>query len=255
MTVTLLPDGVSNANLGALGAEFNALDPTRTSSFFDDFYFIDSAIAATPADYRALGVNPVPPTIVSGQFGRAVFAPAAAADSTFIQPTGNPTAAAGALPLTFFPPQFTLNAVKCDLWFQTLFQISDAILSTIAAGFLPSVAAAGDPLAAADGIFFTKASGTPILSLKAIKTAVGNTVVPVATLANATDIKVGFHYSYNAGLIYIFVNDVGVGSMSAANIPAVGLLPLIGHGNNTAARTSSWDYLFAAQSRQLENVR
>lgn len=249
MAVTLFPDGVSNANIQALGATFPALDPTRVTSLFDDFYTIDAATVATAAEWRVLGVTPVAPTVTAGAFGNITFAPVGAIDTTYIQYAGNRTAAAGSLPLTW-----TFVAGR-DVWFQTSFQISNATLSAINAGFFPSVAAAGDPSAVADGVFFTKASGSAVLTLKAIRTAVGNSVVNVATLSDNTAIKVGFHYSASADRIFAYANDVQVGSIATTNMPIVGLIPLIGHGNNTAARTSIWDYVHAAQARQAESGR
>ncbi len=256
MAVTLYPNGVSNALVGSLGAEFIAQDPTRVSQFFDDFYTISAATGTTAAVWRALGSTPVAPTIASAQYGRAAFAPVGATDTTYIQLTGNPATAAGSLNTTFFGPSGVAGAVRNDLWFQTSFQVSSASLSVINAGLMLSIGAAADPSAATDGIFFTKASGTTTLTLRAIKTSGGTTNSTAAiTLADATDIKVGFHYAAQDNLIYIFVNDLGVGTIVGDNVPTVGLLPLIGHGNNTAARTSSWDYVFAAQSRLTEYSR
>jgi hypothetical protein len=247
MAVTLYPDGVSNAAIGGLGAFFPAPDPTRVASLFDDFYQIDAATGTTPAEWRALGTTPVVPTVTNGAYGQITFAPAGAVDTTYLQYAGNRAAAAGALPLTW---SFALGL---DVWFQTRFQISDASLSAINAGFFPTVAAAGDPSAVADGVFLTKASGTTTLSLKAIRTAAGNTTVAVATLANNTFVKVGFRYSATQSLLFAYLNDTQVASMSIANLPTVSLIPLFGHGNNTAARTSIWDYVFAGQARQTEN--
>jgi hypothetical protein len=247
MSVTLFPSGVSNANIGGLGAGFPALDPTRVTSLFDDFYTIDAATGTTAAEWRVLGVTPVAPLVTAGPYGQLTFAPVGAVDTTYIQYAGNRAVAAGSLPLTWnFVAGF-------DVWFQTRFQISNANLSAINAGFFPAVAAAGDPSAVADGVFFTKASGTTTLSLKAIRTAVGNSTVAVATLADATFIKVGFHYNSSQNRIDAYVNDSRVASIPTTNMPTVSLIPLIGHGNNTAARTSIWDYMHAAQARQSED--
>jgi hypothetical protein len=256
MAVTLYPNGVSNALIGSLGAEFIAQDPTRVSQFFDDFYTISAATGTTAAVWRAFGSGtPVAPTITSAQYGRALFAPVAAVtDETYIQLTGNPATAAGSLNTTFYGPSGVAFAVRNDLWFQTSFQISNATLSVINAGLMLSVSSA--PASATDGIFFTKASGTTTVTLRAIKSGGGTTNSTAAiTLADATDIKLGFHYAAQDNLIYIFVNDQGVGTIVGDNVPTVGLLPLIGHQNNTANRTSSWDYVFAAQSRLTEYSR
>jgi hypothetical protein len=247
MTVTLYDQGVTNANPNSLGAAYPAPDPTRVTQFFDDFYGISADVGTTVAEWRVLGSTPVAPLITNGPFGRLTFAPAAGADSTYIQYAGNRALAAGSLPLTW---SFVLGR---DVWFQTLFQISDASLSVINAGLFPSIAAAGDPGAAADGVFFTKASGSSVLTLTSRRTAAPTLTLNLATLVAATDIKVGFHYSAKSGRVCAYVNDQPAGSLADTSLPTVGLIPLIGHGNNTAARTSSWDYVFAGQARQVES--
>lgn len=253
MAVTLFPGGVSNGVIGGIGATFPDADPTRVCSFFDDFLSLDVAAGTTVAQWRANGTTPVIPTQAPAQYGRALFSPTAAVtDKAYMQLASQQTIAAGSLIPNFF---FTINR---DVWFQTLFQVSNANLSVINAGLFPSIAVDGAPESAADGVFFTKPSGSTTISLKTIKTAVGNTVLPVATLADATDIKLGFHWNSIAQAIFVFVNDVPAGSISGAtsilNIPAVGLLPLIGHQSNTANRTSSWDFVHAAQSRMNEGA-
>jgi hypothetical protein len=170
-----------------------------------------------------------------------------ATDSTFLQLASAQGIAAGSLPVNFF---FASNR---DVWFQTIFQASQATDPNIIAGLLPSVAAAGNPVAAADGVFFQKLAASTTISLKIIKTAVGNTLLTLPIpLADATDIKLGFHWSANLQTIFAYVNDQRAGSISGVsilNMPAVGLLPLIGHLNATNARTTSWDYVFAGQAR------
>lgn len=222
---------------------FGLPDPTKWIYYFNDMangwdvlpnatdqnYIVTKTGAGTVAGANALG-------------GAVLLTNAAANnDAIFIQKK---------------PEAFAWSADK-RMFFETRFQCSDASLTQLVFGLQITDIT---PLAVSDGLFFIKASASTAFGFAAFKASAGVTTAGVATLATATNIRLGFAYNGRPiqidGTTYyqfqIFVNGVqtSVVNALAANVPTVTLCPSIGIQNGEAvAKTLTVDYIFAAVER------
>jgi hypothetical protein len=143
-----------------------------------------------------------------------------------------------------------------QLFFKARLKMDSATLSTVFAGLIIQSAT---PLAAADGLYFLKATGAATWVLRSSVGGVNvDTVIPVGLVAVAnTWIEVAFYYD-GQGNVAAYINPTTGPSVPAANAPkgfvakyspAAGfttaiLTPSFGHLNSTAvARTLRCDYL------------
>lgn len=133
------------------------------------------------------------------------------------------------------------------LWFEALLQISDATQSDMVLGLQITDTT---PLAVTDGVYFLKTDGAATVDLVVIKDSVSTTTSAVATMVDATDIKLGFFYD-GVSAIKIYVDGVHVGTSVTTNLPDDEALTVsFGVQNGEAvAKTMTLDYVFAAKAR------
>jgi hypothetical protein len=131
-------------------------------------------------------------------------------------------------------------------WFKIGFQLSDATNTRCIVGLQNTNA---DPTAATDGVYFDKASAglTANFLVKASSTA--TTTSSVATLANATQIELGFVWD-GVSTIFVYVNGTVVAQSVATNLPSANLTLTFGIKNaNAVANTMTVDYIVCGSDR------
>jgi hypothetical protein len=133
------------------------------------------------------------------------------------------------------------------LWFEMRFQVNDATESDIVAGLQITDTS---PLAVTDGVYFLKADGAATADFVVMKNSTATTASAVATLADATNIVLGFYYDGSTAVKY-YVNRVYTGSSVLTNLPDDEELTIsFGIQNGAAAaKTMTVDYILAAQER------
>lgn len=241
---TRMPNGVTNAapwqTFGASGTP----DPTWSQMDVDDF----NAFVAASWTTTLVGTGAV--AAAAGKGGLATFATTAgAADATYNQ---RPVAAFVATlgKRTFFKFAGSLSDIGSDVFYAGL------------------IATSATPLAAADGIYLTKASGAATLSLVHKIGGVATTLALPATalLAAATPFELGIYINDLGDIMAYFNPTTGINPINAAagasrgfaaKLPAtaagvtqVALAPSFGLVNASAvARTLTVDYVVAATER------
>ncbi len=139
-----------------------------------------------------------------------------------------------------------LFEVGKKLWFDCIFQISEATESDLVFGLQISDTT---PLDVSDGVFFLKSDGSNSVDLIVEK---GNvpTTTSVATLLDATDIRLSFFYD-GVDSIKVFVDGVHETTSVTTNLPDDEVLTVsFGVKNGeAAAKTMSVDYVMAAKER------
>lgn len=133
------------------------------------------------------------------------------------------------------------------LWFEMRFQVNDATESDIIAGLQITDTT---PLAVTDGVYFIKADGAATVDFVVTKNSTPTTASAVATMADATNIVLGFYYDGVSAVTY-YVNRVYTGSSVVTNMPDDEELTIsFGIQNGAAAaKTMTVDYVLAAQER------
>lgn len=106
-------------------------------------------------------------------------------------------------------------AVDKQIWFQIKFQISDATQSDFYVGL--SDTDTGLPTLPSDGIGFHKTDGSTTIGFSAISASIASTEANVGTLANATDIILGFKVT-GTHSVEAWVNNFKVADIQT-NIP------------------------------------
>lgn len=135
------------------------------------------------------------------------------------------------------------------VWFNTSIKATTAANDQLQVGLTASNAA----LTPADGIYFNKAAGSAAIDFVVRKSSTSTTKAAVATLVNATFIKLAFFYN-GKDAVDVFVNDTKVFSQTVlTNLPSAVALAM-GFGLKAAATaptTSDFiiDYALAAQGR------
>jgi hypothetical protein len=243
---TRMPQGVTNAAPWQTMGQAGVPDPTWNHTFTDDF---DKFLAT---DYTTTLVGAGTNALAVGYQGGGLAsftAAAGIADAVF-----NQLAQAG----------FQAAPLK-DTFFKWSGQLSEVVNCVMYAGLIIK---STTPLAAADGIYFLKATGQAAFVLR---TSIGgvNTDLPLpasAVAVAATDFELGFHVD-PAGNIEVFFNPstgnarpaggsvpVALGRLASATNPALitqtFLSPSFGLLNSTAvARTLTTDYVVASRAR------
>lgn len=133
------------------------------------------------------------------------------------------------------------------MWFEICFQTNDATETDIVAGLQITDTT---PLAVTDGVYFLKSDGAATADFMVTKDSTSTTASAVATLADATDITLGFYYD-GASTISYYVDKVRGGTVATTNMPDDEELTVsFGIQNGAAAaKTLNVDYVFAAQER------
>lgn len=133
------------------------------------------------------------------------------------------------------------------LHFSIRFAVSDVVQSDIVAGLQITDTT---PLAVTDGIFFRKNDADSIIDLVVCKNST-ETVAEVATLVNATQVRLDFVYDGSEEAIKAYVDGVGACSVALTNVPDDEELTVsFGLQNGEAvAKTMTIDYVMAAEER------
>jgi len=251
---TRFPAGVSTQPVGSTLGQYPLPDPTEVAQDFHEFeqYVAGDWTVTNTTSHATIGLT-------AGAGGLMSIAGGAS----------SVTADIGAIlsnPLNFNIP---VNAVSSSYppttkaWYYTGFKVTTAINDQIQLGVTSSNAA----LTPTDGIYFNKAAGSTAITFVVRKssaslaaTAYSTGTTTVATLVNATFIKLAWYYD-GAGTVGVFVNDslvcsVDVGFISgtvAATFPqAVNLGQGFGLKSAATAPTTSdmiVDFSLASQTR------
>ena len=203
---TRFPAGVSTQAIGSTLGQYPLPDPTDLSVDFEDFfqYVAGDWTVTNTSSYQTIG-------LVTGNGG--IISTTGGASSV----TGN-IGAIQANPLNFNIATNTITATAPPTqvaWFYTAFKATTAINNQLQVGVASSIAA----LTPTDGIYFNKAAGSTAITFVVRKgsaslaaTAYSSGTTTVATLVDATFIKLGWYYD-GKGNIDVFVNDAKVCSV------------------------------------------
>jgi hypothetical protein len=223
---TRFPNGLTTAAKSQPLGEFILPDVTKAHVYFEDFD------TYTAADWTITDIGAATQALTDGDGGLLLITNAAADnDSSFSQKVGE---------------SFLMEAGK-KAWFEAKFQVSDATQSDFVMGLQITDTA---PLDVTDGVFFIKNDGAATVDFVVEKDNTATTTAAVATVADATDIRLGFYYD-GVDQITIFVDGVAVGSSVTTNLPDDEALT-ISYGiqnGEAAAKSMTVDYLLAAKAR------
>lgn len=225
MTSTNYPGGVTNASYESVLGQIPVSDPTSLHFWFNDF---DSFIPAewTVTETQAGATQ----AIINGDGGiLSLVNTAANNDLNAIQ---------------LLNTTFVITAGK-QAWFKCRFSLSSA---TNAAAVIGLQITDTTPLAATDGIWFSKAAASTALNLVVEKSSTATTTA-VGTMADATYVDVGFYYDGSSS-IGVFLNGSKVASSVTDNLPTAQLCISAAVANGTAAaNTMNIDYILSATER------
>lgn len=223
---TRFPNGLTTASKTQPLGEFILPDMTKAHVYMEDFD------TYTAADWTVTEVGVATQALADGDGGLLLVTNAAADDdSSFNQKVGE---------------SFLMETGK-KVWFEAKFQVSDATQSDVVIGLQITDTT---PLDVTDGIFFLKSDGAATVDLLVEKDNTATTTSAVATLVDATDIRLSFFYD-GVDKITIFVDGVAVGSSVTTNLPDDEALTVsFGVQNGEAvAKTMTLDYILAAKER------
>lgn len=243
-TPVRFPSGVTNAAPWQALAGYGMPDPFFYHTDFQDFD------GQTIADWTVTKVGAGTNVLTAEDGGVLLLTSAAGgSDSVMYQRT-----AAG---FTFVPQTAVVAGKKS--FFRIRLKASDSTLSSIHAGLINTGAT---PLAAADGLFFLKATAAQTFILRsAIGSVNTDLVIPAVApnaFADATWIELAWHYD-GKGTVYAFVNP-GTGQNVQGNKGAVAAFSptlttaVLNHSfgitnGAAAAKTLSVDFSMAARER------
>ena len=223
---TRFPNGLTTAAETAPLGNFILPDATKAHAYMEDFDYYAAA------DWVVTEVGVATQVLADADGGRLLVTNAAADDnSSFNQKVGE---------------SFLFETGK-KLWFDCLFQVSDATQSDLVIGLQITDTT---PLDVTDGVFFLKTDAAATIDLLVEKNNTATTTAAVATLADATDIRLSFFYD-GVDSIAIFSNGVRVGTSVTTNLPDDEVLTVsFGVQNGEAvAKTMTVDYIFVAKER------
>lgn len=219
------PKGVTTAAKTEPMGEFILPDMTKAHVYMEDFDYY------TAANWTVTEVGVATQALTDGDGGRLLITNAAADnDSSFNQKVGE---------------SFLLETGK-KLWFDCLFQASDATQSQIIMGLQITDTT---PIDVSDGIFFLKLDGAADILMIVEKDEVGTTL-SMGDLVDATDIRLSFFYN-GGDSIKAFVDGVHIGTLVTTNLPDNEVLTVtFGIENGEAsAKTMTVDYIMVAKER------
>ncbi len=223
---TRFPNGLTTAAEIAPLGNFILPDPTSAHVYMEDFDYY------TAADWVVTEVGVATQVLADADGGRLLVTNAAADDnSSFNQKVGE---------------SFLFETGK-KLWFDCLFQVSDATQSDVVIGLQITDTT---PLDVTDGVFFLKSDGAATIDLLVEKNNTATTTASVATLANATDVRLSFFYD-GVSSIAVFSGGVQVATSVTTNLPDDEVLTVsFGVQNGEAvAKTMTVDYMLVAKER------
>jgi len=220
-------NGVTNVsgstNTGMLGMP----DPTKFHTFFDDF---DRYVAG---DWTVTNSGTATEALTDANGGRLLLTHTATTDddTCFLNKVGE---------------SFVMTSGK-KAWFKGLFRHSDATQSDIVIGLQVTDSS---PLAVSDGIYFQKDDGDTNIDFHCTGSSSSSSLLGIGTLANATDVIVGFYYD-GVSKITAYINDLEVGSVGISNLPSTELTISFGSqtGDASGTKTMTVDYIFACRER------
>lgn len=225
-------DGVTNTLTG-MWAKAPFLDPRLYHTFFDDF---DRYVAGdwTITTTEAGGGDATEALTDEAGGVLLVTNDAADNDNDFFQKKGE---------------SFKFVAGK-KTFFEARLKTSDATQSDIVVGLQITDTT---PLAVTDGVYFLKTDGAATVDFTTLMNSAGVTSAAVATMANATHIRLGFYYD-GASAIQVYVDDVLTVTVSVVAGTTLcndeELTVSFGIQNGEAvAKTLSVDYILVAQER------
>jgi len=229
---TLFPNGVSNASANSFEglANLRTLDPTKYHTFFDDFDTYDAG------DWTVTETGVATQALTDADGGALLVTNAAADnDVSASQLVGE---------------SFSYAAGK-ELWFKARLQISDATESDLICGFWIKTATAPITTPPTDGIYFRKDDGAATIDFILNKDSTESVSSAIATLADATDVELAFHYD-GAGTFRAYVDDALAATQTTlTNVPDDEILTLgfaIQNGE-AVAKTMTVDYVLGAKER------
>ena len=236
MTTTHFRNGVSNQTPGNPLFEFPYLDPTKYTTYFNDFltYHADEwTITTTEA-----GTGSATEALASGPGGLLLLTNAAGDnDLDFLQLKGE---------------AFKYVSTK-NMFFKARFKVSDATQSDFVMGLGITDTT---PLDTTDGFYFIKADGAATMDFNIEKDNSATTNSSVATIADDTFLTAAFYYTPTGntgdGEFQIFIDDAQVASQTTLTNATddEDLTVSFGIQNGAAAaKTMTIDYILAAVER------
>lgn len=236
------PKGVTNAQKSELFNMMGQMSPFKFTTFLEDFVKDFDIGAATPLNWTVTKVGTGTITVGSQDQGVITLTNSAADND--------------ALSCQIKNPHFVFRSGK-DSWFATRFKINDATQSDALIGMTgldttPIGGVGTEETGVADGVFFYKIDGQTDLRFASRKGGV--TVAQksaIATLADATNVFIGWHYDGTEFKIY--VADVLVATVAApfaTGVPAnvVGMNVSMQNGE-AVAKSMDLCLLYSAQER------
>lgn len=235
---TRYPNGVTtsavNTNLGM----FPLPDPTEACVAFYDFnqYVAGDWTVTNTTSHATIGLVAASATVpAGGVIGLAGGASSVSTDVAAIQAT----------------PANVYFSSTGQVWFYAHLKLDVAANNKVILGLASSLAT----VAPTDGIYFSKAAGAATVDLVISKSSASTTLSSVATLANATDVELGFYYN-GKDSVEVFVNEVRVARQTTlTNLPtAVALAPGLAMQLAATAPTTAYaysDFILAAQTRSF----
>lgn len=233
---TRFPNGVSTAKVNTNLGNFPLPDPTEVCQAFYDFnqYVAGDWTVTNTTSHATIGLVAASATVPAGGTLGLVGGASSA---------NNDVAAVQANPANFY---FSSGQ---QVWFYGHLQLDVAANNQVIFGIASSVATA----APTDGIYFSKAAGSANVDLVVRKSSTSTTAATVATLADATNVELGFYYDGKSSL-FVFVNEKMVYRQTVlTNLPAsVALAPALAMKLAATAPTTAYaytDFILAAQDR------
>lgn len=227
---TRFPSGVGDTVSRDTFGQFGQPDPVKWHTYHNDFDTYSSGIWTV----TTVGTTPTA-ALANADGGRLLLTTTAGSgDGIFLQKIGE---------------GFLMEAGK-PAGFKTKLQVSNATNATFAVGLQVTDTT---PLDVTDGIYFLKAAASTAIQAIVRKNATTGSIsnTNIATLANATDITLGWWYD-GKNEVRFYVNDAQVATLdgSSAYLPDTTLTPSFGVQAGTAAIvTASYDYIEATKFR------
>jgi hypothetical protein len=226
MSTTRFKNGLTTVAKGDGLGEYILPAPTTAHEYFDDFD------TYTAADWTVTEVGVATQALADEDGGVLLITNAGVDnDSSFSQKIGE---------------SFLMETGK-QAWFEARLKVSDATQSDWVMGLQITDTT---PLDVTDGIFFRKDDGDTNIDLVVEKDDTATESLAIGTNADDTYVRVGFYYNGNDAVIG-FIDGVAQASLATTNLPDDEVLTIsFGVQNGeTAAKTMSVDYIFAAKER------
>lgn len=226
------PGGVTNVDAFKPFGDMPILDPSKVLQYFNDFH------SYAAADWVVTEIGTGSQATASELGGVLLITTGAtSANAGYLQWAGGAGAAR---------ENFKFQSGK-RAWFKARVKLGVATSGAFVLGLQVTDTTPG---AVSDGVFFTKAAGTGVLSANLYTGSAGAATVLTGTMVDATYTELAFYYD-GAKYIKFYQDDVEIGRILIANVPLTQTLTLsFGLSTGAAvARVLSLDYLFAAMER------